>query len=111
MHLYLFLLGNISGDPDNFLYLNNSGQRNKQEEDFEPKFIDNLNVTDEQRAFCNDNMECIFDLVVTGQEDIAKNSMEFDAETSTVQEDLGIIIIMFMFQSLRTYGCLNAGEA
>ena len=45
-----------------------------------PFSIENLNYTDEQREFCNDIAECMFDLLLTGDTEIATTTMEANME-------------------------------
>ena len=44
--------------------------------------IENLNYTDEQREFCNNITECMFDLLVTGDMEIAGNTMDAVMESN-----------------------------
>lgn len=88
----LFLVGEINNNPNNFLYSMPSGRRKRQivEDVNIPIFVEDLNITDEQREFCNDNIQCIFDLSVTEDETVAQATMEIDAETSMTQEEQGV---------------------
>ena len=45
-----------------------------------PFSIDNLNYTDEQREFCNNITECMFDLLLTGDTGFATTTMEANIE-------------------------------
>ena len=46
----------------------------------QPFSIENLNYTDEQREFCNNITECMFDLLFTGDTEIARNTMDVRVE-------------------------------
>ena len=52
-----------------------------------PKFED-LNFTDAQRQFCNDIKSCLYDLAVTGSEDFAAASRDFDSNKTVTTEIL-----------------------
>ena len=47
-----------------------------------PFSIENLNYTDEQREFCNNITECMFDLLFTADMEIAGNTMETNVEAT-----------------------------
>lgn len=50
-----------------------------------PQFED-LNFTDDQRQFCNNIRSCLFDLALTGNEELAGTTRNFDENiTSTVE--------------------------
>ena len=53
-----------------------------------PFSIENLNYTDEQRAFCNNITECMFDLLFTGDKEIAENTMEATVESTRQRNEL-----------------------
>ena len=48
----------------------------------QPFSIENLNYTDEQRAFCNNITECMFDLLVTEDREIARSTMDVRVEAT-----------------------------
>ena len=48
----------------------------------QPFSIENLNYTDEQREFCNNITECMFDLLITGDTEIAGNTMDAVMESN-----------------------------
>ena len=52
-----------------------------------PNFED-LNFTDAQRQFCNDIESCLYDLAVTGSEEFAGNSRDFDSNKTETTEIL-----------------------
>ena len=54
-----------------------------------PFSIENLNYTDEQREFCNNISECMFDLLLTEDTEIAGNTMEANIEGTRQEIELG----------------------
>ena len=54
-----------------------------------PFSIENLNYTDEQREFCNNITECMFDLLLTEDTEIAGNTMEASMEATRQEIELG----------------------
>lgn len=48
--------------------------------------FEDLNVTDEQRAFCDGDQSCIFDLAVTGDEEIAASSHNSSIDDAMLQQ-------------------------
>ena len=53
-----------------------------------PFSIENLNYTDEQREFCNNITECMFDLLITEDSEIAGDTMEARMEATRQEIDL-----------------------
>lgn len=47
----------------------------------QPFSIDSLNYTDEQRQFCNNITQCMFDLLFTGEAQVGENAMDVSMET------------------------------
>ena len=87
--LYL-TTGNIANDPNNFLHpVTQNGRRKRQSDDFQPLFFEDLNITEAHRAICNNNSECILDLIASGDESLALATLEFETETVALQEELG----------------------
>ena len=54
-----------------------------------PFSIENLNYTDEQREFCNNITECMFDLLLTEDTDFAGNTLEANMEATRQEIELG----------------------
>ena len=48
----------------------------------QPFSIENLNYTDEQREFCNNVTECMFDLMFTEDKEIAENTLDVTTEAT-----------------------------
>ena len=53
-----------------------------------PFSIENLNYTDEQREFCNNITECMFDLLLTEDTEIAGDTMETSMEATRQEIEL-----------------------
>ena len=54
-----------------------------------PVFFDELNFTTDQRMICEDNPQCLFDLVVTGELEIAMNTLQLETEANATKESFG----------------------
>ena len=60
--------------------------------------FEDLTFTDEQRAMCNNDETCLFDLAVTGDEEIAVATLEASEENQMVQGIISMVIcIMLMY--------------
>lgn len=59
-------------------------------DDFVPLFFDELNITDAHRMICEDNRQCIFDLVATGDVTIAVNTLDSQKESNATLEVLSM---------------------
>ena len=77
----LFIYGNqfgrrkrqLGGGPDfECTSFDNCGNRS-----FVGLSFDDLNITDSQREFCNNDTTCLYDLAITGDQEIARTSMIF----------------------------------
>ncbi len=53
-----------------------------------PFSIDNLNYTDEQREFCNNDVQCMFDLLFTGDTQVAMTTMNVNEEGTRQAKEL-----------------------
>jgi hypothetical protein len=49
-----------------------------------------LTFTDEQRIACEQNVQCLFDLAITGDMQFAENTLNHEKDANRTQEDLGI---------------------
>ena len=67
----------------------------RQNDDFQPLFFEDLNITEAHRAVCNNNTECIYDLIASGNETLALATLEFEVETVTLQEELGMCLNIY----------------
>lgn len=73
-----------------------STNRRKRQDDqnvFVPLFFDQLNYTREQIVMCENNQQCLFDLVVTGDVEIASNTLKFEKNTNATKESFGRYLI------------------
>lgn len=50
-----------------------------------PTTLADVTVTDEQRDMCNNDDTCLFDLAVTGDEELAMSSLESSEESAQLQ--------------------------
>ena len=79
-------------DPEESLFVN-PARRKRQitpEDDFVPLFFDELNITDEHRMICEDNRQCIFDLIATENMTVAVNTLDHEKETNATEEVLSM---------------------
>ena len=51
-----------------------------------PIFLDELDFTDEQKMVCGDNIQCLFDLNVTDEMDIAVQTLNHSIETEETRD-------------------------
>ena len=58
-------------------------RRRQVDPDFVPIFFDELNVTDDVSMMCQGNQQCILDLIVTGDLEIAVDTLDNDRATNT----------------------------
>lgn len=63
-----------------------------------PTFED-FNYTDAQRALCNNLRSCLFDLAITGSEELANFSRQVTENTALLQQTLSKLIINFVCSS------------
>lgn len=61
--------------------------------DFVPTFFDEVTFTEDQKAACEDHLQCLFDLAVTGDMDFANNTLKEDRVANETKETLGNAII------------------
>lgn len=77
---------------DESLFYN--GRRKRQADEtfgnssFVPIFSDELNFTEMQRLICQNNMQCLFDFAVTGERDIALETLQHEQEANATHEEL-----------------------
>lgn len=53
-----------------------------------PIFFDELNITEEASTACEGNQQCIFDLITTGDMDLAMNTLNLDKEVNKTKETI-----------------------
>ena len=71
----------------------------------QPFSVDNLNYTDEQREFCNNLPECMFDLLFTEDTEIAGNTMEANMEATRQEIELSKKVVVNMLILKVIYTC------
>ena len=55
-------------------------------DDWVPIFLDELNFTTEQKMICGENIQCLFDLNVTDEMDVAVTTLNHSVETEETRE-------------------------
>lgn len=76
-------------------YDNNRGKR--QAEDYNPVYLEDLEFTDDQRKMCENNNECLFDFVVTGNTEVALTTLNDQKRDNATHEILSkCICIQFI---------------
>ena len=99
MYAYLYTdAGEFESSESSFtdnqlLYSPPSNRRRRQSDQndtFMPIFFEDLNFTTEQRMICEDNPQCLFDLVVTGELEIAMNTLQLEKEANATKESFGM---------------------
>jgi hypothetical protein len=63
-------------------------RKRQVDSDFVPLFFDELNVTDEVSMMCQGNQECILDLIVTGDIEVAEATLENERETNATVDTI-----------------------
>lgn len=88
----LFLLtGNINNVPVQetlFFRLDAIVGKRQIEDNFD--LFGNITFTDEEIEFCEDNVECLVDLAVTGNRGIAGNALDEQKTTNATREMLSM---------------------
>ena len=88
--------GQTTEEESLFYYPGTRGKRQTyhdyQNLSFVPLYLDQLNFTEEQVIACEDNVQCLFDLAVTGDMEFAMNTLTHEKNASSTQEDLGNMI-------------------
>ena len=88
-------IGRTTEDESLFYYPDARGRRQTYEDyqnhSFVPVFLDELIFTDEQRIACENNEQCLFDLVVTGDMQFAGNTLNHEKDVNRTGEELGNI--------------------
>ena len=60
---------------------------------YTPIFPEDLTFTDEQKEICKNDTQCLYDLVVTGEESIALETLDVIEEAERVKAILGEFFI------------------
>lgn len=95
-----FLFTGQATEAESLFYY--AGNRRKRQvggtyEDFQnlnfvPIFLDELNFTDNQRMICENNLQCLFDLAVTGEMEFAMNTLEQEKVANTTVQILSKLV-------------------
>ena len=59
---------------------------------FEGLTFDMLNVTEEHNEFCNGDRTCIYDLILTGEEEFAATTLQAAEESDMIQALIGRLL-------------------
>ena len=76
---------------DEIFFRTTKRKRQTESSTFMPIFFDDLNVTEEAKELCEGNPECILDLVITGDKDIATNTLENEKQTNVTKDTISKI--------------------
>lgn len=63
-------------------------RRRQADPGFIPVFFDELNITDEIERTCEGNPQCIFDLLLTEDMDVAMNALNHEKETNVTEDTI-----------------------
>jgi hypothetical protein len=69
-------------------FFHQARRKRQVDPDFVPLFFDELNVTDEVSMMCQGNQECILDLIVTGDIEVAEATLENERETNATVDTI-----------------------
>lgn len=74
-----------------FRYDDGKGHADFNHEEFEPLFLEDADpdLVANATAFCNNNTECIFDLVFTGNRELASGTSSAEEEAATNEAKTG----------------------
>ena len=67
-----------------------SRRKRQAEQQFIPLFFDELNITDEAETACEGNPQCILDLLITEDMDLAMETLNLDKETNETKETISM---------------------
>ena len=78
---YYTCIGILSEDDVNLFRPTPEGKRKRQvDQPLPPIFFEDLNITDEVRMACEGNPACMFDLTITGNMEVAMETLNHDEE-------------------------------
>ena len=86
-------IGKVKREESLFVNPRRRKRQTTPEDDFVPIYFEDLDITDAHRMICGDNLQCLFDLAVTGNETIAMNTLEHDEEGNETIEALSMSMI------------------
>ena len=91
IHYYEIVFTDVDA-PGESLFEVPNGRRKRQSNSYMPytgPTFEELNFTDAQRALCNNIRTCLFDLAITGSEEVAGVSRQVSENTIDLQNRLG----------------------
>ena len=81
--------GAVTDEENLFLPMTDRRRKRQNPDTFVPILFENLNFTEEQIKLCEGNEECLFDLAVTDEKQIAAVALEEQKTVNTTKEQLG----------------------
>ena len=57
-----------------------------------PIFFDELNFTDYQRLFCENNPQCLYDLAVSESTDVAQDTLDYEKDANATIATLSMLL-------------------
>ena len=73
---------------DEVQFFRNNRRKRQAQQTFIPIYFDELNITDDIAMTCEGNPQCIFDLLLTGDMDVAMNALEHEKETNLTKDTI-----------------------
>lgn len=67
------------------------------DETFVPAFVNLSAVTDDIKALCGDNRECIFDVQQTGNTELGEQTKGFEEDNQAAVDELGIKLLQSFY--------------
>ena len=79
---YTFYIGQVTEDESLFTYPSGQTLANFSDPNHIPQFLDEIDNTTREKAktVCGTNIQCIFDFVQTGNEELAKSTQEIEEQ-------------------------------
>lgn len=73
---------------DEVQYFRNNRHKRQAQPTFIPVYFDELNITNDIEMTCEGNPQCIFDLLLTGDMDVAMNALKHEKETNLTKDTI-----------------------
>lgn len=83
-------------DTNDDSFFRPSRRKRQAEQGIMPIFFDELNITEEAEMVCEGNPQCIFDLLLTGDMDVAMNTLEHEKQTNLSMETISKDAILIL---------------
>lgn len=74
----------IDDNSQNLMFERNN-RRKKRQAPEPPLTLEEFNITDQQREFCNNDRSCLFDLAASGSEELAAITREASESIAALQ--------------------------